>query len=299
MREKNDDGLLFLGSIATTSYYRLVYKLKSRHTMIPQRERRRRRRRRSSGSIFIFLIVQLFLLSCSTSEARRGQVDGETAWKEILPDTHNNDNCQDDKDSSTKRRPLFWCGNINDDMTSSSSSSSGNLFRWRRHNNNNNNNKQVAEHPLRTDLYQLNVSWMGFKERFQKSYPKTIQVEFHPNGFCRLYSDENIITSSNNAISDIGTWMVFPWGVWFNIHHDGFDYTFNAALHLNPFGKHPKLMQGTIIKSRNTRGHQDDEEQDQVFVKTSKAKWFRPVVGKFSGLGIGTDSIDLSYSSRR
>lgn len=260
--------------------------------------RERRRRQRRSGAIFRFLIIQfsvLLLLLCATSSSearRRGQANAETAWKEILPDTQNDnqggtDFSSSSSSSSSKRRLLIWCGSINE-------IANGNLFQWWRRNKKNQNEEQVLEHPLRTDLYELNVSWMGFKERFRKSYPKTIQIEFHPNGFCRLNDG-----TSSSSISDIGTWKVFPWGLWFNIHHDGFDYTFNAAVHLNPFGKHPKLMQGTIIKCRNTIGHQDDDEQDEVFVKASKVKWFRPVVGKFSGIGIGTDSIDLSYANRR
>lgn len=136
---------------------------------------------------------------------------------------------------------------------------------------------------------------MGRKERFLR-YPKILQIEFDPNGYCRLYTnpDDN---NESTTISDIGTWKVFPWGVCFQIHHDGWDYTFNADLHLNPFGKYPKLMQGTIKKYPNSRAHQDDDEQDSIFVK-KRQKWFQKNVGSFSAEGTGVDKFDFEYIHR-
>jgi hypothetical protein len=76
-----------------------------------------------------------------------------------------------------------------------------------------------------------------------------------------------------------------------------YDYVFTACVHLNHFGAQPKLMQGSIVRYCHKNDGQEDPMIDDLFVK-SKRKWFRPVVGSFSGMGIGDDTADLAYSNR-
>lgn len=238
-------------------------------TMMTLESKRTRRRTTITGSITILF---LFLLQ---------QIEAEgTVWREVLPKTPTK---EFDRDTPVRKGILWFGGSINDDVIENRKQEK--------------NSKEEQQHPLRTDLWKLKVSWMGRKERVLR-YPKILQIEFDPNGYCRLYTnpDDNN-NESTTTISDIGTWKVFPWGVCFQIHHDGWDYTFNADLHLNPFGKYPKLMQGTIKKYPNSRAHQDDDEQDNIFVK-KRQKWFQKNVGSFSAEGTGVDKFDFEYIHR-
>jgi hypothetical protein len=66
---------------------------------------------------------------------------------------------------------------------------------------------------------------------------------------------------------------------------------------LNHFNAQPKLMQGSIVRYCHVNG-QEDPMMDDLFVQPRKRKWFRPVVGSFSGMGIGEDTADLAYTNR-
>ena len=134
------------------------------------------------------------------------------------------------------------------------------------------------------------MHWTSKRERQQPFFASTLQLEFHPNGYCLTKS------LPNDQVLGMGHWQVFPWGVWFTLYEfdSNVEYTFLAGLHLNPFGKQPKLLQGSVL--RHT-GPVFDAEQDTVFVKPPR-KWFRRVVGTFSGEGIGMDMADFSYAQR-
>lgn len=69
---------------------------------------------------------------------------------------------------------------------------------------------------------------------------------------------------------------------WYSIHH------FEADLHTNPFRPYPKMTRGVIVR----------HDPDNNCSKNTK-QWFRPVVGTFSGIGIGQDTMDLSYKGRK
>ena len=162
-------------------------------------------------------------------------------------------------------------------------------------------------------------------KRIQK-FSKLMSIEFHPNGYCRsksiLVEDEkgnrrrtggNKLVSSigigggkghslstpakkdhgenkKTVIFGIGKWVVFPWGLMFNINdcHGGNDsgshnptgYWFYCDLHLNPFGDYPKLMQGVVLKE------EDDKELSSFEELPS-----------FNKLTVGIDDGDIDSSA--
>lgn len=211
--------------------------------------------------------------------------------REVLPSKLQNDidpDLQDHDDElnhKANKRQWFWSGRLDDADDASKKMKKKSI---------------IEEHPLRTDTYDLHVTWFPVvgrqsllpnKSNNHKSLrqSKKLRVEFHRNGHCRMSY------ASNKAVVGIGTWNVKPWGVWFSIPCDGYEYTFTAGLHLNPFGKQPKFMQGSIVRKSPSAF---DNEQDPTFVKKPKKQWFRPVVGTFSGVGVGIDTMDLSYADR-
>jgi hypothetical protein len=84
-------------------------------------------------------------------------------------------------------------------------------------------------------------------------------------------------------------------------------YSFHADLHLNPFGSHPRLSRGLVLHGKKGDTTATDAEHFGGGIagdgcsssSSSSVGWFRPVVATFEGIGIGRDSADLSYRSRR
>jgi hypothetical protein len=193
----------------------------------------------------------------------------DTTWYEVQP-TFTQYDTDKDLQCETRVRPrrFFWYGRYDEDMT------------WRPlvDSEARNKGRLSSPHPLRTDLWDLNIRWRG------RAKGAWTPVEFHPNGFCR------------SPTLGVGTWEVLPWGVRCTLVEDltGVEYTLYASLHLNQFGDQPKMIQGTILKYE---GSQEDPVQDHFFVKR-RQKLFRPVVATFSGKGVGTDTADFSYSNR-
>jgi len=194
----------------------------------------------------------------------------------------------------------------------------------------NNNNKNPAAvlppHPLRTNLWELHIQWRGPAKRSstsQRSSPvdllyscNKLLLEFDPSGYVRVKraatavrppaktshtdnsdpddADKNNDDSSNPWIAT-GQWSTdgSPSGLSFSIPLPCLDdddtscalllqHHFEADLHMNPFGRHAKLTRGIVVRDRRHG-------------KT----WFRPVVATFSGIGIGEDTVDLSYQKRQ
>ena len=129
-------------------------------------------------------------------------------------------------------------------------------------------------------------------------------MEFHKNGQCRLVLLSNNNSNDGKEVLGVGSWDSKPYAMWFSVPCKEGKYTFTAQLHHNPFGKHPKLRQGTILfeKVEPAKHAYDvveyDEERDRLFIQPRWKRWFRPVVGKFTGVGIGLDTLDYSYSKR-
>ena len=139
-------------------------------------------------------------------------------------------------------------------------------------------------HPLRSQQYTLQVQWTG---RWDRGLPQQLQLDFDSEtGLCRA------MTSQADVLG-VGEWQLFPWGLSFTLidASGAVEYTFTAQLHLNPFGEHAKLLQGSILRhtlldhsSRSSGGGILDPVQDEPWLPSYR-KWFRPVVGKFSGRG--------------
>ena len=103
---------------------------------------------------------------------------------------------------------------------------------------------------------------------------KTLLLDFSETGHVRVLNNETSTLS-------IGTWKLHPSGITWQFpivsSNGGSSRTMlqcHGDLILNPFGSHPRMVRGTIVK--NSR------------------KWFRPVVATFSAHGIGQDTLDIS-----
>jgi hypothetical protein len=147
-------------------------------------------------------------------------------------------------------------------------------------------------HPLRTSSWNLQVQWTG---KWDRTLPNNLHVEFDTDtGYCRA-------SSPSKGVVGLGQWQVHPWGLWFSLTDasGSVEYTFTAQLHLNPFGDAAKLLQGSVVRyplsNNNGGGVISDPIQDEPMVLAPR-KWFRPVVGRFSGLGKGV--VDVQYSQR-
>lgn len=136
----------------------------------------------------------------------------------------------------------------------------------------------AVAHPLRHRTWNLHVQWTG---KYDRQLPSTIRLEFDiDTGYCLARNFQN-----HDDVVGLGQWETFPWGVWFTLidASGSVEYTCTAQLHLNPFGDHAKLMQGSIVRYCLTEGV-EDAVQDSFYIQRNRP-WFRPVVGRFSGQG--------------
>jgi hypothetical protein len=149
-------------------------------------------------------------------------------------------------------------------------------------------------HPMRTDTWEMKIHWKGRRQR-ERHFSKTIQLEFHPDGYVR--ARETLPNGESQSIFGIGEWELLPWGAVFTICTSNHcKYVFHANMHVNPFGKQPKLLQGVVVREVTTA--YQDVEMDRPFLRRCKIPWFRPVVATFEALGTGEDMADFSYQSR-
>ncbi len=135
----------------------------------------------------------------------------------------------------------------------------------------------MSPHPLRSNEYTLQLRWSG---KWDRGLPSRVQIDFDTEtGRCRATNKADVL--------GIGHWQVYPWGLWFTLvdASGAVEYTCTAQLHLNPFGDHSKLLQGSIVRYSISDGLRD-LVQDEPWLPNQR-KWFRPVVGRFSGRGIG------------
>ena len=151
---------------------------------------------------------------------------------------------------------------------------------------------------------------------------RAFQLEFNPNGYVRLrwlyppllqnsgnnnksnsgdrYSNDD--SNNNNDMNHfIGTWKLQPNGLVIHIPLpmmmkkkkqegllQGQDHIMEMDFHMNPFGTHPKFTRGIIYLPT-------DSIYGNPFLKLLR---IRPIVGTFTGKGIGIDTVDLSYQQR-
>lgn len=165
-------------------------------------------------------------------------------------------------------------------------------------------------HPLRTNLWSLDILWMRPRERRQPSvFQRKLELDFNATtGLCLARTMGGPRSGDHRDVVGVGTWKIFPWGIWFTLQdvNGMFEYTFTGQLHLNPFGDHAKFLQGSILRYEELSSSGDatqplyveDPLQDSGFCRKRPRKWWRPVVGSFSGRGVGRDTADFSYQQR-
>jgi hypothetical protein len=171
-------------------------------------------------------------------------------------------------------------------------------------------------HRLRTDRWHIHVQWRGVMKKRTRSNEngtsssrnlakQVLELEFSDNGYVRCWwpdhttssrgSDDNSNASSSTTNVTIGKWELASQGLTWNLpllsnhhrKHHPMMLVFHGDLVLNPFGEQPKLIRGVILP--------DDDNKSTGSTK----RWFRPVLGTFTGAGIGKDTADLSYSHRK
>mmetsp|Transcript_3067 Transcript_3067/g.4135 ORF Transcript_3067/g.4135 Transcript_3067/m.4135 type:complete len:217 (+) Transcript_3067:85-735(+) len=130
--------------------------------------------------------------------------------------------------------------------------------------------RSARPHQLRTDTWELKLKW---KRTLSRNQNISMQLEFAKNGFVREITNSTALT--------MGKWSSSMKGVSWNLVSETENLLFHGDVMLNSFGSQPKLIRGVILD--NSCAH----------------AWFRPVVGTFSGEGIGEDTADFSYSNRK
>lgn len=210
-------------------------------------------------------------------------------WEEEVPDgaakrgrgtTTADDVDDDDKATVLPRRSIV--STSKEDPTSSP-------FGLLQSTNHPNNREQAPlPHKLRTDRWEFKVHWMTNKKKRQGQTYERLQVEFSENGYLRLISSSSASADPNHPSSSfaaIGQWELALHGVTWSLvlpddKDDGVRTSFHGDLLLNPFGPQPRMIRGVVLRGR-------------------AGGWFRPVVGRFTGEGIGEDQADLSYRNRK
>ncbi|KAL7579420.1 hypothetical protein ACA910_014085 [Epithemia clementina (nom. ined.)] len=131
-------------------------------------------------------------------------------------------------------------------------------------------------HKLRTDKWELSLRWNRSLKNVQS---KSMQLEFADNGFVR-----QLLSGKQECLNDfcpIGKWACSSRGVsWYLSMGDSSELLFHGQLLLNPFGAQPKMIRGIVLDNSHPR------------------TWFRPIVGAFTGEGIGEDTADFTYRNR-
>jgi hypothetical protein len=193
------------------------------------------------------------------------------------------------------RRKMIWWGRYDDEES------------WKIVPDGNDKANQEHEklHPLRSPRYQVNVMWTKkYNTRNNnksnsvttKALPSTLNIEFDiSTGYCRAISAGD--DAADAIFVGVGEWQVFPWGLYCQLWiDDSVQMILNAGVHLNPFGTHAKLVQGTILvnhygpnqqyqqQSRDGGGIAD-KIQDEPMIRVPK-QWFRPVAGTFEGVSL-------------
>ena len=151
-------------------------------------------------------------------------------WKEIVNRNNNYKNSHDDMEGSNiqQHRPknrlgLFHFGRIN--QLSVFEANNNNKIS---DNKNDNSNSNKEEHPLRTNLWEMNLKWSYLSpnsnilsrtsERKRKRREIIVQLELDPEGYCRIIESTTTKNNrdqdcSNSPVLGIGRWKKRPWGV--------------------------------------------------------------------------------------
>jgi len=125
-------------------------------------------------------------------------------------------------------------------------------------------------HKLRTNLWNLTLT---SRNRRIFSNNRTFVIDFHEDGYCWNSNDYSV-----------GRWQTIPSGISWNFSpSQNLTLRFTSEVHLNPFGEHPRMLRGVVVR-------------DRIPSSWSSSNWFRPVVGTFEAVGIS--STDLCNATK-
>jgi hypothetical protein len=193
-----------------------------------------------------------------------------------------------------KRKLIWWSGSLDDRPRRKGKASKDAELE---------SQPQPQPHPLRTDVWKMTVRWRQYphpqdgRRNKKKAAKKDMLLEFADNGYVRLCPqpgtdsdkldlDTDIDVDKPTATTSstpIGTWKLDPSGLSWHLPLNDREHYFFADIHMNPFGKCPKMTRGIVIRDND---------------KGKGQSWFRPVVATFVGSGVGTDTADFSYKHR-
>lgn len=147
-----------------------------------------------------------------------------TYWEEEIPAPRpdkdpSSSSKKDDKDA----RPLFW--------TPTKQKSKP---------------KRVVktQHPMRTNKWEIR-----FTTRNRKLFAnRTLEMEFDDKlGYCKAAPQKG------EAEAAVGKWHMIPAGILWRYSDDESSNRllhFTAEIHLNPFGDHPRMLRGVVVRDR-------------------------------------------------
>ena len=214
-----------------------------------------------------------------------------TSFHELDEDTHF-------LEATKPKRKLIWLGRMEEGSYKPS---------YRRRYRRTRPTSTVSPHTLRMDQWNITLAWRENK----RERDSLMSFEFHENGYVRclhpnttksrdpptsrikhLLSRLHTRNQGKGAQSSmrqqnptyiVGKWKLAPSGIIWKLTWDDSTYSFYADLHLNPFGKYPKMFRGMVIRDRNVL----------------PPRFLRPLVATFSGMGVGKDTADFSYKKRK
>ena len=95
-------------------------------------------------------------------------------------------------------------------------------------------------HPMRTNVWKVR-----FTSRNRKFFTnETMVIEFDPLGYCRVEATPDQDDCRYHHV--VGTWNMIPAGVLWELPR----LQFWAELHLQPFGDHPRMLRGVVVRDR-------------------------------------------------
>jgi hypothetical protein len=206
---------------------------------------------------------------------------------------------KDDVPPAKPERKIVWIGRMEDGSYNPSHKRQGQ------------STGTPSPHPLRMEQWNITFTW----REHRRDMDTTLAFDFNENGFVRckhpnpagrsksrihgiwmdpiltrLHKKQDVPSGPSEDSSDppqyiAGTWKLAPSGVTWKVTWGGKTYLFFACVHANPFGRHPKMFRGIVIRDRTAK-------------KSALRKLFRPVVATFMGTGVGTDTGDFTYQNR-
>jgi hypothetical protein len=194
------------------------------------------------GSLVLVLLFTFLLCatvpafassSSSTGRVQQQQPEPKTehdvyGWEEEVPPVVRSPavGAVERANDSQQQRPLLQLGPSSFERQS--------VFRKRK-------SQQPKSHPMRTNVWKIR-----FTSRNRKFVTnETMIIEFDPLGYCRVETTPGQDDRRSEHYV-VGTWNMIPAGVLWEIPR----LQFWAELHLQPFGDHPRMLRGVVVRER-------------------------------------------------